>query len=445
MPPRVLIIAGSPASGKTTLAGYACQALGGATLVDKDTLEWPLANAALVATGHVAHDHGCSFYTDVLKAAAYETMERVAEQAVKAAGAHVVLVAPFTSHSQDPTWLKRLQARLSPTDGPLVDVALVWVTAAPAVLNARKAARGDGRDTVELQAVASAKATGTAAETPSGADLAGIIKTSSGNFAKVSDAHVEAVSKSAAAKGGTVTNCGLSFTTAEAKRQATVPAHTHTWIDTSNIKNGAEMQSLAEKLVACSLPVVLPKNTTLEAPAVGAALSSGGDSGSSISTNKTVNGSISDSDSSLITSRESVNSLRRVLCAGHACMDVVLENCDELATRESFAGVEKFGLRPGGAVSNVAMQLAALAGSTASSAEIDRMKVPTTTPLFAVDACTTIGIDGLGTLLLEAWRSAGVGTDRFVNVGVACSLMVSTSSSAPHSSFGPFYLLLNTS
>jgi len=418
MPPRVLIIAGSPASGKTTLAGYACRALGGATLVDKDTLEWPLANAALVATGHAAHDHGCSLYTDVLKAAAYETMERVAEQAVKAAGANVVLVAPFTSHSQDPTWLKRLQTRLSPVNGPLVDVSLVWVTAAPDVLNARKAARGDGRDTIELQAIASAKAKdATTTSTTENTETVVVV-----------------AAAAAAANDNDTANGEIDFTLAEAKRQKAVPAHVHTWVDTSNIQDGAEMQSLAEWLVAGELPVSPPKTVSPKAPAVDVILVSNGDGGSSRNAGKVANnagdfsaicsdtrGASSGKNSTIASSSSNKNNdMVRVLCAGHACMDVVLENCDELETREGYASVEKFGLRPGGAVSNVAMQLAALAGTRSGVAENGALSAAATSkPVFAVDACTTIGRDGLGTLLLEAWRSAGVGIDRFVKVRVA--------------------------
>jgi sugar/nucleoside kinase (ribokinase family) len=84
-----------------------------------------------------------------------------------------------------------------------------------------------------------------------------------------------------------------------------------------------------------------------------------------------------------------------VICAGHACIDVVMERCDELSSREGYADVERFRLTPGGAVSNTAMQLAALG-------------VP-------VEAMTVLGDDDFGQLLCEAWRKAGVGT-RFVQL-----------------------------
>ena len=82
--PRLLVVAGSPCGGKTTLAALACKELGGACLVDKDTLEWPLANAALVAGGEAPDAHDCEFYAGTLKALAYETCFRACEQNCKA-------------------------------------------------------------------------------------------------------------------------------------------------------------------------------------------------------------------------------------------------------------------------------------------------------------------------------------------------------------------------
>jgi sugar/nucleoside kinase (ribokinase family) len=85
-----------------------------------------------------------------------------------------------------------------------------------------------------------------------------------------------------------------------------------------------------------------------------------------------------------------------VVCAGHACIDVVMEQCDELSSREGYAAVERFQLTPGGAVSNTAMQLASL-GVT-------------------VEAMTVLGNDDFGRLLREAWRQAGVRADKFVQL-----------------------------
>ena len=111
---RVLVVAGSPCSGKTTFAAVACAMLNGAgngdgggrsgaCLVDKDTLEWPLANAALAVAGVAPDSHDCPLYVNTLKGAAYETMERVAEQQVRRRCANVVMVAPSAAR-KGPDW-----------------------------------------------------------------------------------------------------------------------------------------------------------------------------------------------------------------------------------------------------------------------------------------------------------------------------------------------------
>jgi predicted kinase len=145
MPVKVVVVCGSPGAGKTTLAPHICAALGGAALIDKDTLEWPLANACLANAGLQPHALESELYTSVLKPAAYETMERMAEQNV-AAGNSVVLVAPYTAHVQDNTWVQQLSERMRGAP-----VYLVWVTASAATLRERKASRASARDATELK------------------------------------------------------------------------------------------------------------------------------------------------------------------------------------------------------------------------------------------------------------------------------------------------------
>ena len=136
--------------------------------MDKDTLEWPLANAALAVAGIPPDSHDCSLYVDTLKKEAYETMERVAEQQVKEARCpNVIMVAPFSSHVKDPNWQSRLCRRFfgsetcsksggagsTGSNGNRFDV--LWLTASPEVLLERKRARGEPRDAAELRSEAS--------------------------------------------------------------------------------------------------------------------------------------------------------------------------------------------------------------------------------------------------------------------------------------------------
>ena len=95
-----------------------------ACLVDKDALEWPLANCALTAAGAAKDD---AYYNSQIKPRAYETCFRVAAQNCSS-GIDVVIVAPFTSHVKDATFLETLSNRFG------ARVALLWVFADPEVL-----------------------------------------------------------------------------------------------------------------------------------------------------------------------------------------------------------------------------------------------------------------------------------------------------------------------
>ena len=131
MPPatgaRCLVVAGPPGAGKTTLAAHAAAHLK-AALIDKDALEWPLANCALKAAGAAKDD---AYYNSTIKPSAYETCFRVAAQNC-AAGIDVVMVAPFTSYVRDATFLETLSKRFG------ARVALLWVFADAEVLARRQ-------------------------------------------------------------------------------------------------------------------------------------------------------------------------------------------------------------------------------------------------------------------------------------------------------------------
>lgn len=299
-----VVVAGSPCAGKTTLAAAIAAELS-ATLIDKDTLEWPLCNAALAAGGLASFAHESELYKTVLKHAAYETMERIAEQNTKVGGS-VVLVAPFSSHVKDEQWQPTLQERLG-----VGRVLVLWVTARHDVLLARKAGRAEGRDLVD----------------------------------------------------GPAGDPAL-FAASEAARSP--PTGPHVLLDTTTFAPvdmpGAASRALKELLAG---PL---------APADTAAGSEGASS---------------------------------VVCAGHACIDVIMEQCSELTHREGFASAEKFSLVPGGSVSNTAMQLAQLGVPVSHHAEgllptLCRYLIDRCVP--QVEAMTVLGDDEFASLLLAAWK-----------------------------------------
>ena len=143
--PHIVVVAGTPGAGKTTMAEHLCRALGGASLIDKDTIEWPLANAALELAGFPPDSPHSELYTQVLKSRSYEMMERMCEHNTRA-GNSVILVAPYTSHMADEAWPASLSARCAGAP-----VSVIWVTASEEVTHTRKRLRGAPRDVRELQ------------------------------------------------------------------------------------------------------------------------------------------------------------------------------------------------------------------------------------------------------------------------------------------------------
>ena len=81
----------------------------------------------------------------------------------------------------------------------------------------------------------------------------------------------------------------------------------------------------------------------------------------------------------------------RVLCAGHVCVDVVLEGCGELGSREGYCEVASTRLAAGGSVANCASTLASL-------------------ETYGVDAHCCVGDDAFGRFLLDYFRQHSVGT-----------------------------------
>jgi predicted kinase len=129
----VVIVAGAPGAGKSTVAERLALALPAAP-VDIDVVFEPVV-PLLAAQPREA-----------VRAAVYESLAAIAEASL-AAGFHVVVSAPFTLERQDrPAW-ERLEARLSSGGAA---VALVWLHAPADLLLARLAARGAARDAAKL-------------------------------------------------------------------------------------------------------------------------------------------------------------------------------------------------------------------------------------------------------------------------------------------------------
>jgi predicted kinase len=129
----VVIVAGPPGAGKSTVAPRIAHALGAAS-IDLDATFAPVM--PLLAT----HPR------DVVRTAIYESLVATTEASLHA-GVHVVVAAPFTRERRDPVAWDRLSTRLSARAAAAV---LVWLHAPRDLLLERLAGRGETRDADKL-------------------------------------------------------------------------------------------------------------------------------------------------------------------------------------------------------------------------------------------------------------------------------------------------------
>jgi predicted kinase len=129
----VVIVAGAPGVGKSTVASRVAHALG-ATPIDIDAVFEPIVP---LLAGQPR---------ELVRTAIYESLVAIAEASLLT-GSHVVVSAPFTTERRDPLSWDRLSTRLSSGGGL---VALVWLYAPPEAVLERLAARGASRDSEKL-------------------------------------------------------------------------------------------------------------------------------------------------------------------------------------------------------------------------------------------------------------------------------------------------------
>jgi predicted kinase len=129
----VVIVAGPPGAGKSTVAPRIAHALGAAS-IDIDATFSPIVP--------LVGPHP----PEVVLAAIYESLIATTEASLQA-GVHVVVAAPFTRERRDPLAWDRLSVRLSSRGAAAV---LVWLYAPRDLLLERLAARGATRDADKL-------------------------------------------------------------------------------------------------------------------------------------------------------------------------------------------------------------------------------------------------------------------------------------------------------
>lgn len=144
--PAAVLIAGPPASGKSTVAASLAKTLG-ATLIDQDVATGPLVKiiGSLVNVDDI-DDHRLATLS---RAARYETITCLAEDNLRI-GRSVLLVAPFTEERKNLQAWEELRQRLHRTGGGTV--TMVWLYLSREELLRRMRARGADRDAPKLAA-----------------------------------------------------------------------------------------------------------------------------------------------------------------------------------------------------------------------------------------------------------------------------------------------------
>jgi predicted kinase len=143
--PAAVLIAGPPASGKSTVAASLARTLG-AALIDQDVATEPLVNVigSLVNVDDIDDPR----LATLTRAARYETITCLGEDNLRL-GHGVLLVAPFTEERQDLEAWEELSHRLRQAGA--VTVTMAWLNLSRDELLRRMQARGADRDADKLR------------------------------------------------------------------------------------------------------------------------------------------------------------------------------------------------------------------------------------------------------------------------------------------------------
>ena len=143
--PAAVLIAGPPASGKSTVAASLAMTLG-ATLIDQDVATGPLIS--IIGSLVNVNDIDDPRLAKLTRAARYETLTCLGEDNLRA-GRTVLLVAPFTEERKNLQAWEELSRRLRHAGA--LTVTMVWLDLSRDELLRRMHARGADRDADKLR------------------------------------------------------------------------------------------------------------------------------------------------------------------------------------------------------------------------------------------------------------------------------------------------------
>jgi len=142
--PAALLIAGPPASGKSTVGASLARTLG-ATLIDQDVATGPLLS--VIGSVVSIDDIDDPYLATLTRADRYETITCLAEDNLRV-GNTVLLVAPFTEERKNSRAWKELDHRLRRAGGGTV--TMIWLYLSRDELLQRLRARRADRDAGKL-------------------------------------------------------------------------------------------------------------------------------------------------------------------------------------------------------------------------------------------------------------------------------------------------------
>jgi len=146
MKPTLLLIAGGPGAGKTTLGRELARLVPSAILLDKDVLGAPWVDAMLGRLNDGLIDRDSKVYWDIVRPLEYSALLGTALDNL-ALGKTAIAVAPFGAELRDAEWVRRLGQSVAAMDGR---TRTIWIETDPETARSRMAARGDPRDDWKL-------------------------------------------------------------------------------------------------------------------------------------------------------------------------------------------------------------------------------------------------------------------------------------------------------
>ncbi|HJO94013.1 MAG TPA: AAA family ATPase [Victivallales bacterium] len=138
---KLIIVCGSPASGKTTY-GKKIATEKKAAFLDIDTVSEDLVKIALTESGRDKYDRDSDYFKKTFRLTVYETLFKIAEDNIL--WTDVVIAGPFTKEIRNIHWLDDLQKRFNS------EVVVHFVYCSPEIRLNRIKNRGELRDLKKL-------------------------------------------------------------------------------------------------------------------------------------------------------------------------------------------------------------------------------------------------------------------------------------------------------